>query len=169
MAAETLFEATNRLLKNCPRHITFADIAAGSGLTASWISMFSRGQIPDPGVHKIQQLFDYMSIKRPPVGGKFELSVLKSALPKGFISTVYIVYAGSTVVYVGSTYAPRTRILGHEKFGLFIAHKATHIELIYFPKDKEKEHAKILEKDLIRQYSPAINCMKRETLTRHTN
>jgi transcriptional regulator with XRE-family HTH domain len=59
--SEKLYEATRSLLAAQPRTISLASIAEGAGVKRSWLSAFSRDEIPDPGVKKVQRLYDYLS------------------------------------------------------------------------------------------------------------
>lgn len=56
----TLLERTQALLASAPRSLKAKDIAQGSGVSGAWLSRFSRGMIPDPGVQSVQKLHDYL-------------------------------------------------------------------------------------------------------------
>jgi len=38
----------------------FEDIAKGAGVGLSWLYMFARGEIANPGVVHVQRLYDYL-------------------------------------------------------------------------------------------------------------
>jgi transcriptional regulator with XRE-family HTH domain len=158
MTTETLYQAACRLIKACPRHISFAQIAKGTGLTTSWISAFSRNEIPDPGIHKVQKLFDYLSVERPPVEGRYPFSeAVAHAREKH--SCVYIIYAGEQVIYVGCSLHPKNRIQFHSKLNEFRLEGASHIEFVYFDEETDwhKLKAQAYEDALIKQHLPKLN------------
>jgi hypothetical protein len=57
----SLFERTKALVEAAPRHITLTVMARETGLTVSWISRFAAGKFPNPGVHHVQALHDYLA------------------------------------------------------------------------------------------------------------
>lgn len=63
--SETLYEKTVRLIAERPASLTLADIARGAEVKPTWLSALVKGDIPEPGVHKIQRLHDFMTNRRP--------------------------------------------------------------------------------------------------------
>lgn len=57
----TLLEKTRQLLANRPRNMTLQDIEAATGISESWLRVFSRGKISDPSVNKVQVLFEHLT------------------------------------------------------------------------------------------------------------
>jgi transcriptional regulator with XRE-family HTH domain len=49
-----------KLLIDRPRNITYLDIATETGLTVSWLRLFARNKIDDPGLSKIERLVKYL-------------------------------------------------------------------------------------------------------------
>lgn len=56
----TLRDETRTLLANRPASLSLDEVAESTGLTASWLSMFLRGKIPNPGVNYIETLNVYL-------------------------------------------------------------------------------------------------------------
>lgn len=63
----TLLDRTRQLLADRPRSMTLAKIACDLGLTEGWLLDMRRPTIGDPGVIKVQKLYEYLS------GRKLEL------------------------------------------------------------------------------------------------
>jgi hypothetical protein len=59
MDRNNLLDDTKRLLE--AREDTFKVLAAETGLGFEWLSKLSQGRIPNPGVRKVQCLYDYLS------------------------------------------------------------------------------------------------------------
>jgi len=60
----SLRDRTRRLLIYRSRSVTYEDIVAATGLKKSWLEKFAQDQIPDPGVEKIETLFNFFSGKK---------------------------------------------------------------------------------------------------------
>lgn len=58
---ETLLEATHRLLATVPRTVTDTEISQGCGVSISWLCMFKKGKIKNPGIVTVQALHDYLA------------------------------------------------------------------------------------------------------------
>lgn len=164
MIEEKLYDKAVRLLKLCPKHITLSKIADETSLKVSWLSELARGNIPDPGVLKIQELVDYLSMERPPLAGTYAVDEFLSWVRKDWIATVYIVFAEDKMIYVGSTKHPYKRLKSHEKYKLFMENNATHVALTYFEISegdaggfKAMQDARKLEVETIRLNSPLLN------------
>lgn len=61
MENESLLARTLALLKNRRESMPLPRIAKESGLNYEWLKKLSYGQIPDPGVIKIEKLFAYLN------------------------------------------------------------------------------------------------------------
>jgi transcriptional regulator with XRE-family HTH domain len=49
-----------KLLIDRPRNITYLDIANETGITVSWLRLFARDKIEEPGLSKIERLIKYL-------------------------------------------------------------------------------------------------------------
>ena len=58
--APAWLEETERLLASRPRDMSLADIAKATGLSAAWLSQFSRGVSPNPGILQVWKLREYL-------------------------------------------------------------------------------------------------------------
>lgn len=54
-------EETQALLSAVPRSVTLSQIAAEADLQLSWLSAFQAGKIEEPGIKKVQKLYDYLT------------------------------------------------------------------------------------------------------------
>lgn len=61
MSNKTLKAHTLELVLNRPRTITYDKICADTGLKKNWLERFAQGQIPSPGVEKVEALFNYLN------------------------------------------------------------------------------------------------------------
>ena len=59
-----LYEKTLKLIRNCPRNITYADIGHNTGLSIHWIEKFGQGKIKNPSVQKVQTLYEFLTGKK---------------------------------------------------------------------------------------------------------
>jgi transcriptional regulator with XRE-family HTH domain len=64
--ASTFAEATRTLLLTLCKQtdsppLTFAQIARATGLKRNWLTRFAKNKIPDPSVHRVQTLQDYLA------------------------------------------------------------------------------------------------------------
>ena len=55
-----LLDRARELLAGRPQDLSLVKIAAETGLDYSWLSKFSQGRIPNPGVKSVQTLHDYL-------------------------------------------------------------------------------------------------------------
>lgn len=55
-----ILSETLSLLRNAPRHISFAKMSTETGCSVSWISRLAAGKISDPSIRNIQSLFNYL-------------------------------------------------------------------------------------------------------------
>jgi hypothetical protein len=60
---DSLRDRTRRLLIERPRHLTYQIIAAETALKPAWLEAFAQDKIPDPGVGKVEKLFDFLNGK----------------------------------------------------------------------------------------------------------
>jgi hypothetical protein len=60
-----LLERTKALLTKLHGHFSYQDIADGSEVDREWLSKFARGEIPEPGVNKVQRVHDFLSRAHP--------------------------------------------------------------------------------------------------------
>jgi len=68
MGCGSLLEATQNLLLARPRSLTYEQIVAECpSLNLRWLSCLANGQIKDPGVNKIQCLYEYLARKPLPL------------------------------------------------------------------------------------------------------
>lgn len=56
----TLHEKAVHLMNCRASELTFAEIAKQIDASPAWVSAFSRGLIPNPGVHTIQKLVEFL-------------------------------------------------------------------------------------------------------------
>jgi transcriptional regulator with XRE-family HTH domain len=54
-----LLNRTNELVSKS--RLSQKDIAEGAGVGVHWFKKFAQGQIPSPGVDKVQRVFDFLS------------------------------------------------------------------------------------------------------------
>ena len=59
---KTLLERTMTLLKNSDKTVTV--ICQDTGISRRWINYLKAGEYSDPGVNKIEILYNYLSGKR---------------------------------------------------------------------------------------------------------
>lgn len=59
----TLMERTISLLKET--NIPVEKITKDTKLSFYWVTRFRRGEFKDPGVNKVECLYDYLSTKKP--------------------------------------------------------------------------------------------------------
>lgn len=63
MTTTCLLAHTVQLLRERPRSVTLAMISQATGLKQSWLNMMITGYFEDPGVKKVQALYEYLSQK----------------------------------------------------------------------------------------------------------
>lgn len=56
-----LYNRTLELINDRKRVQTFERISKDTGLTESWLSMFSRGKIEKPSVQSVETLYEYLT------------------------------------------------------------------------------------------------------------
>lgn len=61
MTASVLFHTTFALLQDRPRHVTLAILAETSGVPEEWIKKFGQGAISDPGVIRVEKLYNALA------------------------------------------------------------------------------------------------------------
>lgn len=61
LAPSRLNDYTLHLLKNRPRHITYAHIAEQTGLGRDWLQEYSRSRFDSPGVKQVETLYRYLT------------------------------------------------------------------------------------------------------------
>lgn len=59
----SLHERTLHLLAHRPRNLTYEKIAEDIGINVFWIRAFARQKNDDPGVNKVQSLYEYLAGK----------------------------------------------------------------------------------------------------------
>jgi len=162
---DLLTETTKRINK-LPRHISLTDVANDTGLTLSWLSDFARGKIKDPGIRKVQILYEYLSVDRPFNKTRVDYADIVNTIPtkqsnKAFY--VYFIFAGKQCLYVGFTRNLRTRMLSHVKNKEYIEAGFTHVILSpfyltdYANKTDAEKVAREFEKDRIKHLLPTFN------------
>ena len=129
----TLLEETERLLVALPRWVTLTQVSHDTGVKLSWLSAFASGKISDPGIKKIQTLYNYLSIlpvTRKPV--EIEFRSFRELPPNE--AGVYEIWAGETCLYVGASCNLQNRLKNHFYSILFSEHKDTAIvKITWFP------------------------------------
>lgn len=58
-----LLEKTKALLQR--RKCSLEQIAKESGIGYSWLTKFSSGEIPDPGIKRVEDLYRYLVASKP--------------------------------------------------------------------------------------------------------
>ena len=56
-----LKQRTLELFAALPRHVRNAQIAKATGLSPSWITDFTKGNIADPSVDRVEILYNYLN------------------------------------------------------------------------------------------------------------
>jgi hypothetical protein len=56
-----LLERTKLLLEEATETRTLKQIAIGAGVGEPWLCRFNGGKIPNPGIHHVQLLHDYLT------------------------------------------------------------------------------------------------------------
>lgn len=56
----TLRDETRTMLNNRPAHLTIDEIAIKVDVSPQWLRLLARGKIDDPGVIKIQTLYQFL-------------------------------------------------------------------------------------------------------------
>ena len=56
-----LLARTKALIDKYRDHYTYQEIAAGADVDREWLAKFIRGEIPEPGVNKVQRVHDFFS------------------------------------------------------------------------------------------------------------
>lgn len=59
--AKPLLARTHELLDRLHGRYTYQQIADGSEVDREWLAKLARGEIPEPGVNKIQRVHDFLS------------------------------------------------------------------------------------------------------------
>lgn len=59
----TLFQKARQLLI-ARQGISYLAVYVDTGLDPSWLSQFASGKLKDPGVNKVQKLYEYLTGKR---------------------------------------------------------------------------------------------------------
>jgi hypothetical protein len=62
MARQNLLDQTYRLLDKSA--LTYREIAAGAGVDFNWFLKFKFRRIAEPGVSKVQAVFDFLSTEK---------------------------------------------------------------------------------------------------------
>lgn len=57
----SLYDRTLYLVNNAPRSVDFSVMARDCDISVSWISRFAAGKFEDPGVKKVECLFNYLT------------------------------------------------------------------------------------------------------------
>ncbi len=61
-----LLERTKALLERLHgERLTYQEIADGSDVDREWLAKLARGEIPEPGVNKVQRVHDFLSRVSP--------------------------------------------------------------------------------------------------------
>lgn len=63
MATENLLEETYRLLD--ASDLTYRQIAEGARVDINWLSKFKQRAIEEPGISKVQGIFNFLSSRSP--------------------------------------------------------------------------------------------------------
>lgn len=61
MASSVLLDRTLHLVRNRPASLTYAAIAEALDVSKAWIEALASGRIPDPGVCKVEALYNYLA------------------------------------------------------------------------------------------------------------
>lgn len=150
----TLLTITNRLLQRAPRHLTLKRIAAEADVQYGWLSSFSRDQIHDPGVRRVQKVHDYL-VRFPeskPVRYSWE-DINKRILPED--PGVYEIFdARGDRLYVGMTNSVSRRLSEHARTEVVSSAEPSYV---IFTMIEEIETRVWLENLLIVTYSPPLN------------
>lgn len=156
-----LLEDTQNKMAALPRWVSLSQIAKDTELQVSWISAFAANKIEDPGVKKVQRLFDYLQIiqyeKKPTricFGEQY-----RSHPNEGF-EGVYIIWSGSVCVYVGTSQNMMHRLCDHKFNEKIVDKNPTHIDLIYvdeYATEQKGEARRNLEKMKIKSLKPLLN------------
>ncbi len=59
-----MYDETLELLKTRSIKLTYAEIERSTGLKESWLRMFGRGRILDPGVKRIETLNNFLKTEK---------------------------------------------------------------------------------------------------------
>lgn len=64
MSSSKLLDRTLHLVRNRPVTETYQTIAAAAKVSPHWVKTLASGKIPDPGVCKVEAVFNYLN-KQP--------------------------------------------------------------------------------------------------------
>lgn len=164
----SLYDETCTLLRQASRKLPYAQIASETGLSASWVSAFARNEIPDPGVHKVQRLHDFLIAKRHRAEVSYYYKDIGFQLPHTLGPCVYIIQGYSpaqnkmTYLYVGCTNNIRQRLENHNLWPEFLKHKIHLVTVRYF---EDSNDAAKCERMLISSFQPLLNKLSLDAKT----
>jgi len=152
----TWLDDTRARLQAAPRWLTLSQIATDTGLQVSWLSAFAGNKITDPGIQKVQALYDYLCIV--PTGSKPER--IKFAEHKNYpaddaAAGVYVIWSNDLCVYVGTSHKMFKRLRDHARDAHIMQHGPTHVDLVYVDGNDVQRHA--LERTKINALAPVVN------------
>lgn len=154
-------EDTYRRLAEVPRWITLSQIAQDTGLQVSWVSAFAARKIEEPGIVKVQRLYEYLTnvdkFSRP---SRINFAAALEVDPhtEG-TSGVYSVYAGNICLYVGSSKQVFKRIRDHARKRDFMSEEPTHIDFQFIEDDAFGKLRQAVERARIKALKPKLNVM----------
>ena len=131
---------TQAKLAAVPRWVSLTQIADEAELQISWLSAFAAGKIDEPGIGKVQKLYDYLLLarrfKRPERLTFDELMKLTAPLLSSDLPGVYIIWENDLCLYVGVSNGIITRIKHHRHTGKLQNYNPTHVDIIYTENDE---------------------------------
>ena len=160
-------EETKAKLNAVPRWVSLTQIADEAELQISWLSAFAAGKIDEPGIGKVQKLYDYLCLsaqfKRPERLLFSNIIEMNSSSRHDQLHGVYVVWENDTCLYVGVSNDIIRRVKEHAYNGKLQNHKPTHIDIIYTEDDEAADVYKLprvrhkLEAIKIKTLQPILN------------
>src|SRR5690606_30326752 len=95
-----MLKDTHKMVASVHRWVTLTQVAKETGLLISWLSAFNKNEIDDPGIKKVEKLYNYLKIlptlEKPSVIQFSEISRIHHIDDK---SGIYIIWSEKTCIY----------------------------------------------------------------------
>lgn len=152
-----LLDETRRLLNKAPRHLSIKQIATEACLPYAWVTKFSTDKTWDPGVRKVQALYDYLNVvpHTKPVSFQWTYADMPD------LPGVYeITDSEGLHVYVGQTNNLRRRIDEHRRCPDITSNSPARVR---FTEVHDQNLIDWLEIVRINAYNPTCNIQRGRT------
>lgn len=155
MFMSKMLTETQKMLKSVPRWVTLTQISKETDLQITWLSALARDAISDPGVKKIEKLYDYLKLLPTLDKPEFiNFSDICTIPPQQDMRGVYVIWAGDLCVYVGVSNAIFKRLMQHRNKPEFLKHNPSKVQMFKIDDYKQRLH---FEKMKIKSLKPIEN------------